>query len=308
MKMSNLMKKKSSINGIGVFTDRFIQKDSVFYEVPMGIVHTAPRPKWAHIGENRWVCDEKVLNYINHSCSSNTVLDISGIPKLIAKRNIYPGEEITVNYNETEAHQCKINCTCASLNCNGFFFIQHASSMLFLGDSYTEGTGVRYDKTYPYLLSKKLGTVSMDVLAKHGWSSTDLINNLREIEHKNYDYTYLLIGVNDFCDSIPNQDILKNMGLLYESIKRLSKQIVILTIPDFTRAPNAIKYGDLELNQTNLTDLNVRITSTFSQKCAIIDIFSVTKTLTQNDFYTKDGIHPSEKQYELWVDRILEEV
>jgi hypothetical protein len=119
--MSNLIKKKSSIHRIGIFTEQNIKKNVVFYEVPMDLISNDPKKRWAHIGKNRWVSDEKVLNYINHSCDSNSRLDISDLPKLIAKRDIKAGEEITVNYNETEKNGEKIPCNCKSKKCKKIF-------------------------------------------------------------------------------------------------------------------------------------------------------------------------------------------
>lgn len=119
--MGNLIKKKSSIHGIGIFTEQDIKKNVVFYEVPMDLISNDPKERWAHIGKNRWVSDEKVLNYINHSCDSNSRLDISDLPKLIAQRDIKAGEEITVNYNETEKNGEKVPCHCKSKKCKKYF-------------------------------------------------------------------------------------------------------------------------------------------------------------------------------------------
>ncbi len=119
--MSNLIKKKSSIHGIGIFTEQDIKKNVVFYEVPMDLISNDPKERWAHIGKNRWVSDEKVLNYINHSCDSNSRLDISDLPKLIAQRDIKAGEEITVNYNETEKNGEKVPCNCKCKKCKKYF-------------------------------------------------------------------------------------------------------------------------------------------------------------------------------------------
>lgn len=120
--MSNfLIKKKSSIHGIGIFTEQDIKKNAVFYEVPMELISNEPKAKWAHIGKNRWVSDEEVLNYINHSCDSNSKLDISDLPRLIAKRDIKSGEEITVNYNETEKKGEKVPCNCKTKKCKKYF-------------------------------------------------------------------------------------------------------------------------------------------------------------------------------------------
>ena len=116
-----LVKKKSRIHGIGIFTQKDIKKDTVFYEVPTELISNKPKPKWAHIGKNSWVSDEKVLNYINHSCDSNSILDISGLPKLTAKRDIKAEEEITVDYNETEKNGNKVLCNCKTEKCKKYF-------------------------------------------------------------------------------------------------------------------------------------------------------------------------------------------
>lgn len=119
--MNNLIKNPSQIDGIGIFTNKDIKKDDAFYEVPMNFLLNKPKPKCAHIGNNIWVLDEEVLNYVNHSCSPNSTLDISAKPRLIARRDIKSGEEITVDYNQTETGGIKIPCNCKTPNCKGYF-------------------------------------------------------------------------------------------------------------------------------------------------------------------------------------------
>lgn len=116
-----LIKKKSNINGIGIFTTKFLHKNIVFYEVPINFISNKPKSKCAYIGKNKWVLDENVLNYVNHSCEPNSILDISGQSKLIAKKDIEAGEEITVDYNETEKNGKRACCDCKSKNCRGYF-------------------------------------------------------------------------------------------------------------------------------------------------------------------------------------------
>jgi len=116
-----LVRNSSDIDGIGIFTDRNIEKGEVFYKVPVGSVFNEPKSKCAHIGNNTWVPDGLVLNYINHSCDPNAILDISGEPKLVAKKDIEFAEEITVDYNLTEINGTKVPCTCQSKNCRKYF-------------------------------------------------------------------------------------------------------------------------------------------------------------------------------------------
>ncbi|MDP1694146.1 MAG: SET domain-containing protein-lysine N-methyltransferase [Candidatus Woesearchaeota archaeon] len=116
-----LIKKKSHIHGIGIFTTKNIKNKSIFYEVPMKLLSDKAISKLAYIGKCRWVSDEKVLNYVNHSCEPNSVLDISDQPKLVAKRDINADEEITVDYNKTEKKGKKVPCNCNTKTCKKYF-------------------------------------------------------------------------------------------------------------------------------------------------------------------------------------------
>ncbi len=119
---SFLRKKKSKIHGFGIFTTRKIKKGEVFYKVPLRTIYKEPKSRCAYIGNGRFVSDERVLNWVNHSCEPNTILDIKKkIPTLKAKRDITVGEEITCNYNLTEINGVKIQCKCGNKKCKGFF-------------------------------------------------------------------------------------------------------------------------------------------------------------------------------------------
>ena len=112
---------KSPIHGKGIFTSRSIKEGECFYKIPLdNILHEA-RPRCAFIGKNRWVSDEKVLNWINHSCDPNTKFDIGNEPRLIALKEIRKGQEITCDYNETEKGGERVACNCKKEKCKGYF-------------------------------------------------------------------------------------------------------------------------------------------------------------------------------------------
>jgi hypothetical protein len=120
--MNNLViKRNSPIHGIGIFTNKGIESRVIFYEVPTSLISGEPKTRLAHIDEDKWVCDEDVLNYVNHSCEPNAILDITDRPKLVAKRDIMPREEITVDYDLTEKGGRKVPCTCGCEKCKGYF-------------------------------------------------------------------------------------------------------------------------------------------------------------------------------------------
>jgi hypothetical protein len=117
-----LEKRISKIDGFGIFTKDVIPYDTEFYQIPLNTIYSKPKPKCARIADGKYVSDDKVLNWINHSCNPNSILDINrDYPVLIAIRDILPNEEVTVDYNQTEMQGVKVKCTCKSYNCKGYF-------------------------------------------------------------------------------------------------------------------------------------------------------------------------------------------
>ena len=116
-----LYKDKSKIEGLGIFTKRTYKKGELIYRVPKDDIFKSAKPRCAYVGNKTWVSDNKILNYVNHSCNPNAILGISDALKLISKRSIAPGDEITVDYNQTEKGGEKVECNCKSNNCRGYF-------------------------------------------------------------------------------------------------------------------------------------------------------------------------------------------
>lgn len=122
IKNAILEKRKSTINGAGIFIAESVTKNTEFYTIPLTIVYNAPQPRCARIADKKYVHDDAVLNWVNHSCNPNTILDIDRPdPVLRAIRAIAPDEEISVNYNQTEVQGVSVECTCKAENCKGYF-------------------------------------------------------------------------------------------------------------------------------------------------------------------------------------------
>jgi len=74
------------------------------------------RTKYSVTIDGRYIEPSGDLKYLNHSCSSNAFFDKRW---LIASREIYPGEEIAINYFSTErAFSNGFRCNCGSKSCN----------------------------------------------------------------------------------------------------------------------------------------------------------------------------------------------
>lgn len=60
------------------------------------------------------------FRFINHSCDSNTYFRCTDTrAEIYARRDIAPGEELTVDYGESH-HDGKLPCRCGAANCRGY--------------------------------------------------------------------------------------------------------------------------------------------------------------------------------------------
>lgn len=117
--MDNLVKKQSPIQGTGIFVaQKPIKQGEVFYQVPTDNIRTRNHPKASKIGKGKYIWDEKVLNYVNHSCNPNAKLDLKKLA-LVALRDIAVGEEITNDYNATKDSSYRFVCRCGQPKCRG---------------------------------------------------------------------------------------------------------------------------------------------------------------------------------------------
>ena len=114
-----LERKESNIHGFGVVTTEKISGGEEFYKIPVDNLSDVPVKSWAHI-DGRWISDEKVLNWINHSCDPNAEILVDEMV-LAAIRDISEGEEITLEYDRTEVGGERVECSCGSENCRGYF-------------------------------------------------------------------------------------------------------------------------------------------------------------------------------------------
>ncbi len=60
------------------------------------------------------------FRYINHSCEPNTFMRCTAErAEFYARRDIEPGEELTVDYGESH-HEGRLRCRCGAANCRGW--------------------------------------------------------------------------------------------------------------------------------------------------------------------------------------------
>ena len=190
---------------------------------------------------------------------------------------------------------------------------------LALGDSYTIGESVSETDRYPNLLVhalRKEGVLisSPTIIAQTGWTTNDLKQGIQEAEinEKTYDLVTLLIGVNNEFQQLSEQEYkVEFTQLLKQAIQfagNKKEKVVVLSIPDYGFTPYG-KSRQIAISRRidSFNAINKQITD--SLEVNYIDITGISRNgLTNTGLVAHDGLHPSGKMYQLWVDALVEQV
>jgi lysophospholipase L1-like esterase len=185
---------------------------------------------------------------------------------------------------------------------------------LALGDSYTIGEGAEENQRWPVQLAealrkKGLSCQEPEIIAKTGWRTDDLKRAIIAADPTtDYDLVSLLIGVNNQYQGktaesyAPEFEELLKMSI---SFARGDKsKVIVLSIPDYGYTPfgkekrESISKSIEEYNNTNRA-----IAKKYSVKYFNITDIS-RKGAEDLQLIADDGLHPSGKQYMLWIELI----
>ena len=184
-----------------------------------------------------------------------------------------------------------------------------------LGDSYTIGEGVEKQDRFPDQLVHELLKQDIDIIApvnpaKTGWTTQDLLDKEMPIAKRmSPDVVTLLIGVNDWVQGVSKEQFITNFELIIKQLQALSKPpiIVVVTIPDFGVTPEGAQYSLGRDISAGITEFNNLLTNVCElNNIPVVDIFETSQGMKDHPELTHtDGLHPSGKEYKLWVDLIL---
>ncbi len=190
---------------------------------------------------------------------------------------------------------------------------------LALGDSYTAGTGEIQKNSWPVqfvasLKKKGIEVTESQIIAKAGWTTTDLLNQL-ESENPGTDFNLvsLLIGVNNQYRNIDISIFEKEFPLLLEKsitlAKNDSKNVFVLSIPDWSVTPFA-KFKDKSKIVKALKAYNSIIEKEAKRlNVQFIEITKISRNAGVNPgLIASDSLHPSKKMYRMWVKRIQKKI
>ena len=181
---------------------------------------------------------------------------------------------------------------------------------LALGDSYTIAESLNLIDSYPHQLKNQLKKIdSVNIIAKTGWTTGELIDTLKALNINNkYDYVSLLIGVNnqyrEYDISIFEKEFeyLLNLAIQYANDR---SKVFVISIPDYGVTPFGFKNRDKiykEIDQYNL--IKRKIVEKYNIR--FYDVTDISREAKEKKYLiAEDSLHPSREMYSLWVDRIL---
>lgn len=188
---------------------------------------------------------------------------------------------------------------------------------LALGDSYTIGEAVEEKDQWPVQLSKRLMLDSilvdnLEIIAKTGWTTDELMEGIKNASlAPSYDLVSLLIGVNNQYRAYPIDQYRKEFNVLLDEAIRFAggnqERVFVVSIPDYGVTPFAMNRNlDTEKIYEELQEYN-RIADSIAslREVAFINITPGSRRANEDpSLIATDGLHPSGKMYEQWVEEI----
>ncbi len=208
-------------------------------------------------------------------------------------------------------------CSCSKEQITPYYNIVNPKQInyLALGDSYTIGQSVCTTCRFPEQLKANLlasypnNSFLLQVIAKTGWTTTNLLSEINLVNpSNNFDLVTLLIGVNNQYQNKPFSLYETEFPQLVTKAIALAKgdksNVIVVSIPDYAFTP----YGQGAVNiSTGIDQYNA-----FAQNyctvngIAFVNITDITRLgLSQPELVASDGLHPSELAYSKFVERIL---
>ena len=194
-----------------------------------------------------------------------------------------------------------------------------SKTYLALGDSYTIGQSVLEIERFPNqavlsLRAQNLAINNPRIVATTGWTTKNLIDALNsDPPATSYSVVSLLIGVNNQYQGKSIEEyktefaFLLNRAIQYASGK--PTHVFVLSIPDYSVTAFAQNLDTAKIAKE--IDLFNAVNKNISQQLGVnyLDITPISRKAKDDpSLIAKDGLHPSAKQYALWIDLLVPEI
>ena len=146
-------------------------------------------------------------------------------------------------------------------------------------------------------------------LGVNGATSADLIRDqLPALATLAPQFASVLIGVNDVVQGVPADTYAGNVDRILGAVlaQVAPDRVVTVAIPDYTVTPAGADYGDPRRRHDAIVANNsIMARASGARGIAFVDIFDLSRqAAADRSLVAPDGLHPSGRQYALWVGRI----
>lgn len=178
-----------------------------------------------------------------------------------------------------------------------------------IGDSYTIGNGLHAEDRWPNVMTKRLNEAGIQVRlltnpAVSGYTVDDALQReVPVVERLKPDFVTVFIGANDNFRGTPASTYekeLKNLLSQIQSKMKNPQNIVLITIPDYSKSPSAQNYKTTGMSE-GIQAYNQIIKKEAEQRgLKVADIFPISQTMTTDADFISDGLHPSAQGTAKW--------
>jgi len=197
--------------------------------------------------------------------------------------------------------------------------VSEVVDILALGDSYTKGQGVDPGGNFPNQLADSLRQRGISVsgvrsIAQTGWRTDQLLGNINasaDIQDSLFSLVTLCIGVNNQFQNKDTAVYRAEFELILQKALGFAgnrtDRVVVLSIPDWAYTP----YGQGSSNPSNISKaidvfnaINLDISTRY--KVLYVNVTGISRQgVAQPGLVATDQLHPSAKQYTLWIREML---
>lgn len=190
---------------------------------------------------------------------------------------------------------------------------------LALGDSYTIGTGIETENSWPRQLSDSLEAQGFfidttHIFATNGWTTADLKNGIASQKpDSNYNLVSLLIGVNNQYQGLELTMYRTDFRLLLEQAIAFASgdtsRVFVVSIPNYGVTPFAQTRNPVMIRQE--IDVYNDIAGDICNEYEIpfVNITPISELASEDTtLLAPDNLHPSAEMYAMWIEEMLPSV
>lgn len=181
-----------------------------------------------------------------------------------------------------------------------------------LGDSTGIGLGARDGHGYVERLSARIQQARpgsrLVNLSAAGATTADVLSNQLSLYYDAAPPTLitLSVGANDLMGGIDERQFALDYEKLVSRLRELRTPVVLTNLPDISLAPGLPQFMREQLRD-RVARFNNRIEEIARRhQLPLVDLYGMSRDLIPShpEFFSSDGIHPSDEGYKFWADKM----